>query len=402
MECARPCWPRDRRVSKTAGFLARRRFLRCGGLGKSLRREAAGAVSRACCVNLLHTTRVGGPSVHHPENRGNMPIGWGHRVDRAQCGTSNDTAYLQRRADILQACGEICRTERLLRNSAPFGCVRKPVNCNALWSTTVDTARPITRVPRDVPCSMWDDYSMGGQANVTGSYTRTLKAAKAVVFRNSTLSAMKLKAEQHMMRGTYSALVSNSLLDALDATRHLDVRGKRVLVIGTEIPWVEVALIVSGAAHVTTLEYGKLVSEHPQISTATPASIRESFLRGGIVPFDAVVTFSSVEHSGLGRYGDPLNPWGDLLAIARAWCITREGGHLLIGVPFEGKGRDRVIWNVHRVYGPSRYPHLAANWKLVEQLPAVGGTHESLKSSWQRLHLFRRLPPSESVRECYH
>ena len=32
------------------------------------------------------------------------------------------------------------------------------------------------------------------------------------------------------------------------------------------------------------------------------------FLKGELGPFDAVVTFSSVEHSGLGRYGDGLNP----------------------------------------------------------------------------------------------
>jgi hypothetical protein len=43
----------------------------------------------------------------------------------------------------------------------------------------------------------------------------------------------------------------------------------------------------------------------------------------------SIVTFSSVEHSGLGRYGDALNPWGDIIAIARAWCVTKQGGALL-------------------------------------------------------------------------
>ncbi len=30
-----------------------------------------------------------------------------------------------------------------------------------------------------------------------------------------------------------------------------------------------------------------------------------------------MVSFSSLEHSGLGRYGDQLNPHGDLIAMAR-------------------------------------------------------------------------------------
>ena len=26
--------------------------------------------------------------------------------------------------------------------------------------------------------------------------------------------------------------------------------------------------------------------------------------------------------SNIGRYGDPLNPWGDIMAVAEAWCVT--------------------------------------------------------------------------------
>ena len=67
-------------------------------------------------------------------------------------------------------------------------------------------------------------------------------------------------------------------------------------------------------------------------------------LNGEIGPegrqFDGVVTFSSLEHSGLGRYGDQLNPWGDLIAMSKAWCLTKPGGRMLIGVP---TGPDLVI-----------------------------------------------------------
>ena len=38
-----------------------------------------------------------------------------------------------------------------------------------------------------------------------------------------------------------------------------------------------------------------------------------------------MVTFSSIEHSGLGRYGDSLNPWGDLITMAQSWCLLKPG-----------------------------------------------------------------------------
>jgi hypothetical protein len=88
----------------------------------------------------------------------------------------------------------------------------------------------------------------------------------------------------------------------------------------------------AGASHVTTLEYGAIVSRHPRVSTLTPDEARIAFVNGNLPVFDVIVTYSSVEHSGLGRYGDQLNPWGDLQAIARAWCICKEGGYLLLGV----------------------------------------------------------------------
>jgi hypothetical protein len=38
-----------------------------------------------------------------------------------------------------------------------------------------------------------------------------------------------------------------------------------------------------------------------------------------------------VEHDGLGRYGDPINPFGDLESIARARCLLKHGGILFLG-----------------------------------------------------------------------
>ena len=69
--------------------------------------------------------------------------------------------------------------------------------------------------------------------------------------------------------------------------------------------------------------------------------VLEGQIGGQGLLFDAVVTVSSLEHSGLGRYGDPVNPWADLIAMARSWCITKPGGKMFIGVP---TGPDEVNW----------------------------------------------------------
>ncbi len=63
------------------------------------------------------------------------------------------------------------------------------------------------------------------------------------------------------------------------------------------------------------------------------------------------------------RYGDALNPWGDLISMARNYCLLKPGGQALIGVPSGPK--DVLFFNAHRVYGPIMLSHLFANWKQV-------------------------------------
>jgi hypothetical protein len=55
----------------------------------------------------------------------------------------------------------------------------------------------------------------------------------------------------------------------------------------------------------------------------------------------------TVEHVGLGRYGDTLDPDGDLKAMAELQRVLAAGGSLLFVVPV---GRPRVVFNAHRIY----------------------------------------------------
>jgi hypothetical protein len=111
------------------------------------------------------------------------------------------------------------------------------------------------------------------------------------------------------------------------------------------------------------LEYNAgLISDHPKIQIITPLKLNTLVLSGNAPQFDAMVSFSSIEHSGLGRYGDSLNPWGDLITMARTWCLTRPGGRALIGVP---GGFDGVYFNGNKIYGPLQFSHLFANWNQI-------------------------------------
>ncbi len=55
----------------------------------------------------------------------------------------------------------------------------------------------------------------------------------------------------------------------------------------------------------------------------------------------------TVEHIGLGRYGDEIDPDGDLKAIEELKRVLAPGGSLLFAVPV---GRPKIMFNAHRIY----------------------------------------------------
>lgn len=95
----------------------------------------------------------------------------------------------------------------------------------------------------------------------------------------------------------------------------------------------------AGVDKVTTVEYQEIRSEHPSISTLTPKELAETWLASKLPQFDFAVSFSSYEHDGLGRYGDPIDPWGDIWDVHRITCFVKPDGLLFLGVPM---GPDQV------------------------------------------------------------
>jgi len=55
-----------------------------------------------------------------------------------------------------------------------------------------------------------------------------------------------------------------------------------------------------------------------------------------------------IEHVGLGRYGDRLDPLGDAKACAELSRVLAPGGRLLFVTPV---GKPAIHFNAHRIYG---------------------------------------------------
>jgi hypothetical protein len=96
---------------------------------------------------------------------------------------------------------------------------------------------------------------------------------------------------------------------------------------------------------------------------------------GKFEEFDTIASFSSLEHTGLGRYGDPLNPNGDIEAMRQIHCMLKPGGLLFLGLPTNDDGSSHIEFNVHRVYGNARLNLMFEGWKLLKKKKSLVDFH---------------------------
>lgn len=81
----------------------------------------------------------------------------------------------------------------------------------------------------------------------------------------------------------------------------------------------------------------------------------------------------SIEHFGLGRYGDPIDPEACFVCFDNIQRVLRKDGNLYISLPI---GKERVEFNAHRVFYPATIIEYFDKLKLVEYSTTAQGIIE--------------------------
>lgn len=97
-------------------------------------------------------------------------------------------------------------------------------------------------------------------------------------------------------------------------------------------PWIEALSLYFNASSTTTLEYNPLSFDwinmhsisninhdldHFYDCVPSGGGGNNNYAPRHLNEFDAVVSMSSLDHDGLGRYGDPINPNADLESMQK-------------------------------------------------------------------------------------
>lgn len=116
---------------------------------------------------------------------------------------------------------------------------------------------------------------------------------------------------------------------------------------------------LSGFVDTVFVDYRPLQVSLPGLDCRSGDITRLPFADGAV---ESLSCLHVIEHIGLGRYGDALDPQGSLLAANELQRVLHPGGNLYLSAPV---GRERVCFNAHRVFSPAALVAMFGEMELV-------------------------------------
>ena len=149
---------------------------------------------------------------------------------------------------------------------------------------------------------------------------------------------------------------------------HQDIWAARHIYTQAPERHVDVGSSVAGfVAHLLSFREVEYVDLRPLKTNVTGLHFRQGDLLSGLPYEDGSLESLSclhvVEHIGLGRYGDPLDPDGWRKAIRELVRVLAPGGTLYFSTPI---GKERLEFDAHRVFTPSTILEAFAGLELAE------------------------------------
>jgi hypothetical protein len=240
--------------------------------------------------------------------------------------------------------------------TCPYG-ARQLLASREPWQTANSTTPPRWA---DLNATIQDGFTRCGKyANDTELFVDDSNQGAGTTYGYSLteVEALVTKAQSVVARRNYG---SDYFLEAL--TGHV-ANGSSVLVIGSAEPWHEAVCLALNASRVTTVDYGSRKYEHPRLDQVNASFWKQ--VGDANLNYDVVVAASALDHDGLGRYGDPIAPDGDLLTVRLLLRALAPGAKVILSVPV---GPDRIIWNLMRIYGKDRLARLIDGYDVVESI----------------------------------
>lgn len=213
--------------------------------------------------------------------------------------------------------------------------------------------------PMKIPTRLSSQFLLNGKILLKERYINgVLNISSTPEFNDEKLDLCMRK----IINRQYVTYKDDTVLHLIFAEYPNIIKNKTVIIPGSQDPGFEAYSLHYGAKKILTIDY--------QTINITASIKKLNFMHvsqfwSNPEKFDLGISFSNFEHDGLGRYGDPINPIGDVLAMSKMKSAIKCMGYFIVAVPYHNN-EDILFWNAHRIYGKSRLPILLKDWKVIK------------------------------------
>jgi len=144
-------------------------------------------------------------------------------------------------------------------------------SCNRLYAKALNSSKGLWPPPPQPPADLRDYYTMGDRVPILSFYIydqmQQYNGGRGYVWDAQMVD--RLAAQPNCDCGQYV----KSVCDATIRKYEHFISGKTGVVVGSETPWAEAALIKHNASQVSTIEYMPIETNHPKLKTYHPAKV---------------------------------------------------------------------------------------------------------------------------------
>ena len=249
-----------------------------------------------------------------------------------------------------------------------------PMNLRHLPESIVSLFRDSYDLPDgwqfpDVEPNPNESIAWGGQVPVSlHPYLNTLKSG---VWTREIIDAGICAARENIDNITpvHYPNAGRMIRDAINKVSSLDKNAK-ILIGGSVSPWVESICLANQFTNITTSDYEVRKLEDDRIKFVHANDIRNT-------KFDLIISFSSIEHDGLGRYGDPINPYGPFNAVDEFHESLNDNGCLLCGIPVLPEEKkphsSQIEGHWHVIFSRKSVEKLFRKFKMIDVINQPDG-----------------------------
>lgn len=184
----------------------------------------------------------------------------------------------------------------------------------------------------------------------------SIKGLPAYIRDLKTLKKQKQSAKSEFPFGRPYPCLQDRFSDSGTATGHYfhqDLLVARRIYANNPSLHVDVGSRIDGfVAHVAAFRAIEVIDIRPLPNTIPNVTFRQADMmapvREDLLEYcDSLSCLHTIEHFGLGRYGDPVNYEGYISGLNNLYNILKQGGKLYFSVPI---GPQRIEFNAHRVF----------------------------------------------------